>query len=300
MATSTSPAETLKQLIAQSQKNLEAERKLPPEEIRKANLARARKIERHLRPPTLPVGIRFWREGETIPDNAGAKAPHSYTWCEFLSLIRNNGADDRQHLLVKREDIICHIAPAILGFEEVPPDLAAGKLLGGIHFENIELCADATAKIPKIPFRTKAITIGALEDLPIVPDTIFIAVTPGRTNKVMDGAMWYVGDRFVVQYGNGCGACGNGCAEPMVSDQVANLAFMCHGARRWGGFEDTELGCGVRIDKFDAWIKGMENTWLTGHSYPIAHQLMSPVTETHHLPKPGLEYEEAYPYCLDA
>lgn len=299
MATTESPAEILKQSIAESQKRLEEEKKLPPEQIRKANLARARKIERHLRPPTLPVGIRFWREGERIPPEAGTKSQFQYTWCQFLSLIRNNGADDREILLVKREDITCHIAPAILGYEEVPEELAAGKLLGKIHFINWELCADATAKIPKVPFRTVAITIGALEDLPVTPDVIFIAVTPGRTNKVMDGAMWLTGDRFIVQYGNGCGACGNGTAEPMISDQVANLAFMCHGARRWGGFEDTELGCGVRIDKFDTWIKGMEATWLTGHSYPIAHQLASPNRETHHLQK-GVAYEDAYPYCLDA
>jgi uncharacterized protein (DUF169 family) len=152
--------------------------------------------------------------------------------------------------------------------------------------------------IPRIPFRIKALTIGALQDLEIVPDTIFVAVTPGRTNKVMDGAMWYRGGRFLVHDGNGCGACGNATAEPMISDQVATIAFMCHGARRWGGFEDTELGCGVRIDKFDAWIAGMEATWLTGHSYPIAHQLPSNIRETHHR-QSGIKYEEAYPYCLE-
>jgi uncharacterized protein (DUF169 family) len=294
-----SPEAMLEERIARTRKELEEERKKAPEEIKKANLARARKVERHLRPPTLPVGVRFWRENEEIPANAGVKSPYKYTWCQFLSLVRNNGADDRETFLVEIEDITCHIAPAILGLEEMPKELAEGKLLGQIHFITDELCADAVATIPKVPFRVKAITIGPLMDLEVTPDVVFTAITPGRTNKVMDGAMWLKGGRFVVQYGNGCGACGNGTAEPMVTDQVATIAFMCHGARRWGGFEDTELGCGVNIEKFDAWIEGMEATWLTGHSYPIAHQLASPNRETHHK-QTGVKYEDEYPYCLDA
>jgi len=269
------------------------------DKIRKVNLARARKIERHLRPPTLPVGVKFWKPGDTIPPEAGIQSPFKYTWCQFLSLVRNNGADDRETFLVREEDITCHIAPSILGLEDMPPDLAAGKLLGEIHFLTEELCATAVETIPRVPFRVAAITIGPLEDLRVEPDVIVMAITPGRTNKVMDGAMWLSGGRFVVQYANGCGACGNATAEPMTSNQVATIAFMCHGARRWGGFEDHELGCGVRIDKFDTWIKGMEATWLTGHSYPIAHQLASPNRETHHR-QTGVKYEEEYPYCLDA
>ena len=295
MATTTA-AEILQETIARTIQGLEEERRKPLEEIRKANLARARKIERHLRLPTLPVGIKFWKEGETIPLNAGVKAKSRHTYCQFLSMVRNNGADDRQIFLVEKDDLTCHFATAILGFEDMTREVAEGK--GGIHFYDSELCAGAFETIPKIPFRVKAITIGVLEDLPLVPDVIVLAVTPGRTNKVMDGATWFKGGRYVVQYGNGCGACGNATAEPMTSDQVATIAFMCHGARRWGGFEDDELGCGVRIDKFDAWVLGMEATFLTGHSYPIAHQLPSDIRETDHK-QTGVKYADASPYCLE-
>ena len=105
MAT-TSPQAMLEEMIARSKAALEVERKKAPEEIRKVNLARARKIERHLRPPTLPVGIRFWRQDDEIPANAGDTLPAKHTWCQILSIVRNNGADDRQTFLVKREDII--------------------------------------------------------------------------------------------------------------------------------------------------------------------------------------------------
>jgi len=140
-------------------------------ETRKVNLARARKIERHLRPPTLPVGVKFWKPGDSIPPEAGVQSPYKYTWCEFLSLVRNNGADDRETFLVRKDDLTCHIAPAILGFEDMPPDLAAGKLLGEIHFLTNELCATAVETIPKVPFRVEAITIGPLEDLQVEPWT---------------------------------------------------------------------------------------------------------------------------------
>ena len=295
--TTPSAEQILQETIAKSAAALEEERKKSPEEIVKANRARARKIERHLKLPTLPVGVRFWREGETIPDNAGTPPRRKYTYCQILSMIRFNAEEDRDITLIKQDDLTCHLAMGVLGYEDMPPNVTEGN--SGIHFYDRDLCISAMATIPKIPFRVKAITIGALENLPIVPDVIVMGVTPGRTNKVMDGAMWYKGGSFAVRYGNGCGACGNATAEPMTSDQVATLAFMCHGARRWGGFEDNELGCGVRIDKFDVWVAGMEATWLTGHSYPPAHQLPSDIRETHHVQK-GTKYEEAYPYCLDA
>ena len=293
----TTAGQVLQKTIANTIQTVEEERKKPPAKIRKANLARARIIERHLRPPTMPVGVKFWKEGDTIPANAGVKWHSKQTYCQFLSIVRNNGADDREVLLIEKDDLTCQFAWSILGYEDMPPSVAEGN--GGIHFYDAELCRSAMATIPKIPFRVKAITIGALMDLPLVPDVIVMALTPGRTNKVMDGAMWYKGGRFNVQYGNGCGPCGNATAEPMTSEQVATIAFMCHGARRWGGFEDGELACGVRIDKFEAWVAGMEATWLTGHSYPIAHQLPSAIRETHHK-QTGIKYADAYPYCVEA
>ena len=59
MPSAKSPAQLLEESIAESRKRLEKERLLPPAEIKKANAIRTRKIERHLRPATLPVGIRF-------------------------------------------------------------------------------------------------------------------------------------------------------------------------------------------------------------------------------------------------
>lgn len=265
-------------------------------DVKKQNRVRARKIERHLRPASLPVGVKFWKKGDTIPPEAGHKPSTKFTWCEYVSFIRNNGADDREILLIRLEDVTCTAATALLGLEPMSESLKKGELLGEIHFETKELAASAFATTPRVPFSTEAITIGALEDLPVEPDVIVMAITPGQTNKVCDGAMWYTGGSFKLQYANGCGICGNATAEPLTSDQLVTIAFCCHGARRWGGFQDDELACGVRIENFDAWIEGMENTWLTGHSYPIAHQLASPNKETHHTRIPGKSYAERYPY----
>lgn len=263
------------------------------------NLARARKIERHLRPPTLPVGVKFWKKGEQIPSEAGKSPEQKHSWCQFVSNARFNGSDKRDIVLVRQEDIICHVAPGVLGFEEWPDEIKEGGALGEIHFATKELCATAMRTVPRMPVNTQAITIGALEDLPVEPDVIIVAVTPGRCNKVMDGAMWYKGGSFTTQYANGCGICANATVEPMISsDKVAVIAFPCHGARRWGGWRDDELGCGVRIDHFDTWIEGMESTFRTGHSYPIAHQLASPIKETHHTVT-KTPYDELYPYCTE-
>ena len=70
---------------------------------REENLARARKIERHLRPATLPVGIKFWKNGETIPKEAGTPPKQRHAWCQFVSIARCTGTEARDIFLVKKE-----------------------------------------------------------------------------------------------------------------------------------------------------------------------------------------------------
>ena len=262
------------------------------------NLLRARKIERHLRPPTLPVGIKFWKKGEQIPPEAGDAPEHNHSWCQFISLARFN-AETRAVTLVRQENILCPIAPGILGMERWPDIYLEGAALGNIHFANAELAASAARTIPRITTEdTAAITVGPLENLGLEPDIIVLAVTPGRCNKVFDGALWYKGGRFIMGFSNGCGICADATAGPYINpDPVAHLSFPCHGARRWGGWRDDELACSVRIDKLDTWIEGMENTFLSGHSYPVAHQLTSELRDTHH-DKFETPYDEFYPYGI--
>jgi len=267
--------------------------------IRQSNIARARKIERHLRPPTLPVGVKFWNRGEQIPDKAGKNPEHNYTWCQFLSNARFNSSDKRDIVLVRNENLTCRVAPGVLGFEEWPAEITEGTTLAGVHFASKEVAASAMKLVPHAPVNTAAITVGALEDLELEPDVVIVAVTPGRCNKVMDGAMWYKGGDFSTHFSNGCGICAFATAKPYVDrEAVAHITFPCHGARRFGGWRDDELACGVRIDQFDTWVKGMENTFRTGHSYPIAHQLNPQLRESHHIIT-DTSYEELYPYCTE-
>lgn len=266
--------------------------------IRQENIARVRKIKRHLRPPTLPVGIKFWKNGERIANEAGKSPEYNYTWCQFLSNARFGGGDKRDIVLVRKENLTCNIAPGVLGFEVWPEKIKDGTTLARIHFESKEVAATAMKLVPHTPVNTEAITVGALEELEVEPDVIVIAVTPGRCNKAMDGAMWYKGGDFSTHFSNGCGICAFATAKPYIDrDAVAHITFPCHGARRFGGWRDDELACGVRIDQFDIWVKGMENTSKTGHSYPIPHQLNSQLRESHHVIT-ETPYEELYPYCI--
>ena len=58
-----------------------------------------------------------------------------------------------------------------------------------------------------------------------------------------------------------------------------------------------ELALAVNIKNFDTFIRGLENTWLTGHSYPIGLHV-GEQNETHH-PLPDDSYSELYPYCFE-
>jgi len=101
-------------------------------------------------------------------------------WWQFVSNARFNGSDKRDILLVKQEDILCHIATGVLGFEEWSDEIKEGGALGEIHFDTKELCASAMKTIPVMPVNTQAITIGALEDLPVEPDVIHYCCHSGE------------------------------------------------------------------------------------------------------------------------
>lgn len=268
--------------------------------IKQQNLERARKIERHIRPLTLPVGARFWKKGEQLPSEAGTRPEKKHSWCQFLTLARTNASDNRPTFLIKRSDFACPIAPGMLGFEERLDDVLSGEHVEQIHFETRELAKSSMGTLPSIPaFTIEAATVAALENLEVEPDVIVVAVSPGMVNRIMDASLWYTGGPYTTCYGSISGICASATAKAYIDhDRVSNIAFPCMGSRRWGGWTDYELALSVNIGQFDRFIKGLENTWLTGHSYPIGVHLISDIVESHHR-KPQKEYSEVYPYCYE-
>jgi len=269
-------------------------------EIQKRNAERAQRIERHLRTTTLPVGIRLWKNGEQIPAEAGEAPDKPRSFCQFLTVARTHAADVRPNFLIKDKDFSCRIGPGMLGITERLESILSGEHVERIHFETKELAKSTMDTLVNLPPRTmQAMTVAALEELKVEPDIIFAAVYPGMVNRVMDGSLWYTGGPYTTSYGSLGGICSGAAATAYVEEsRVSVIAFPCMGSRRWGGFTDMEVALAVNIKQFDTFIKGLENTWLTGHSYPIGVHLGEQF-ETHH-PIPAEGYSEVYPYCYEA
>lgn len=263
------------------------------------NAQRAQQLERHLRLTTLPVGVRLWKNGERIPEEAGERPGKKHSYCQYLTLARTHAADVRPTFLVRAEDFSCLIGPGMLGITERLESILSGEHVERIHFETKELAKSTMSTLTNVtPHTMQAMTIGALEGLKVEPDVIFAAVYPGMVNRVMDASLWYTGGPYTTSYGSLAGICSGATATALVDEsRVSVVAFPCMGSRRWGGFGDMEVALAVNIKNFDTFIKGLENTWLTGHSYPIGLHL-GEVFETHH-PVPEEGYSEAYPYCYE-
>jgi len=265
----------------------------------KKNAERAQQIERHLRLTTLPLGIRLWKNGEHIPEEAGERPSKTHSFCQYLSLARTHAADVRPTFLVRAEDFSCQIGPGMLGITERLESILSGEHVERIHFETKELAKSTMDTLVSLPPHTmQAMTIAALEDLKVEPDVIFAAVFPGMVNRVMDASLWYTGGPYTTSYGSLAGICSGATATALVDEsRVSVIAFPCMGSRRWGGFNDMEVALAVNIKNWDTFIKGLENTWLTGHSYPIGLHLGDQF-ETHHT-IPEESYSEKYPYCYE-
>jgi uncharacterized protein (DUF169 family) len=264
------------------------------------NLRRARQIERHIRPLTLPIGVRFWKKGEQIPPEAGSPPDRTHSWCQFLTLAATNASDNRPTFLVRENDFACPIAPGMLGFRERMEDILSGGHVEQIHFETKELAKSSMDTLPSVPPHTvEAATVAALENLDVEPDVIVVKVSPGMVNRIMDASLWYTGGPYTTSYGSISGICASATAKAYIDqERVSHIAFPCMGSRRWGGWTDNELALSVNIKQFATFIKGLENTWLTGHSYPIGLHLVSQCVESHHQ-KPAKDYSEVYPYCYE-
>jgi len=269
-------------------------------DIQKRNKERAQQLERHLRMTTLPVGIRLWKVGEEIPPEAGERSTKKRSWCQYLTEARTFAADLRPMFFIKPEDFTCQIGPGMMGLTERLESILSGEHVEKIHFETKELarsCMSTLVSLP--PYSMQAATIGALEDFAVEPDVIFSALYPGMVNRLMDSSLWYTGGPYTTSYGSLAGICSGACATAYMEDaRVSVVAFPCMGSRRWGGFNDMEVAMAVKIQNFDTLVKGLENTWLTGHSYPIGVHL-GEQNETHH-PVPDESYSEVYPYCYEA
>jgi len=270
-------------------------------DILQKNTERARQLERHLRLTTLPVGIRLWKNGETIPPDAGERPTKKHSWCQYLTMAKTYAADARPTFLVKADDFSCLIGPGMLGITERLESILSGEHVEKIHFETKELAKSTMDTLPSVPANTmQGATIAALENFRFEPDVVIAGVYPGMVNRIMDASLWYTGGPYTTSYGSLAGICSSATAQAYLDDSknVSNVAFPCMGARRWGGWTDMEVALSVNIKQFDRFIKGLENTYLTGHSYPIAVHL-GEVYETHHaIPKEA--YSDVYPYCYES
>jgi uncharacterized protein (DUF169 family) len=237
------------------------------------NIKHARQIEEHLRISTLPVGVKFYKKGEEIPDGVGEKPDFKGTFCQFVSHARYERCQIRKNYLLERRHITCPFAPGLLGFEEWTGHVVTGEHMGGVHFENAEAARKSLLGVPRVePFTMQAVLVGPLYDLTVEPDIIMFAVVPGMTNKVLDGQMWNSGEPKHIVYYNVAGICGSGAAQAYINNDLF-ISFPCHGGRRIGLFTDTELLVALNAGFFDEWVLGMEKSYASGHSYPVGHML---------------------------
>lgn len=237
------------------------------------NIERARRIESHLRIPTLPVGIKIYKNEGDIPEGIGEEPDFGGTFCQFVSYSRFERSQIRKNYLIKRGALTCPFAPGVLGFEEWTGYIATGEHMGGVHFETAEAAMRSQEGLPRIePFTVRAILVGPLQDLNVEPDVIGFAILPGMSNKVFDGAMWSTGKPKEITYYNICGICGTGVVQAYKNRDLF-IVFPCHGGRRIGLFTDTELFTALNTDFFNEWILGMEKSFASGHSFPVGHML---------------------------
>jgi uncharacterized protein (DUF169 family) len=247
-------------------------------------------ISKYIRPITFPVGVKFLKKNEELPDRT--KIPtrdfgYPIAVCQGMTLARKYGWNIAFYL----KDHACPIADVILGYVEEPDFIKNGSIVQPLYVKTEEAGRKTQASTPKMPkASTECLLFMPLHLATLDPDVVVCYGNSAQVTRFVQAALYleggYIESRFA-----GRGACGGEITVP-YAQQKCNVIIPGGGERIFALTGDDELAFAMPAVKFEDVMIGLEATHKGGVARiptPVAGVLMKPV-----MPKYYAELEE---YC---
>jgi len=226
-----------------------------------------RELHFYIRPQTFPVAIRMLGPGEEIPERARRPARDFKKLsmnCQVIDMARRYG----WMIALTREDSICSLGIAALGFEKPTHLHSSGTLCEGMYTETKEAGQRSEAAVDRFPAgQYHALLVAPLDRTTFEPHLVCIYANPAQVMRLTQAALWKRGGKLTSAFGGRVD-----CAEVIVTTMRTDrpqLILPCSGDRIFGQTQDHEMAFTIPWSQMEEIIEGLKGTHAGGIRYPI-------------------------------
>jgi MtaA/CmuA family methyltransferase len=226
-----------------------------------------RELQFYIRPQTFPVAIRMLAAGEEIPERARRPARDFKKLsmnCQVIDMARRYG----WMIALTREDSICSLGIAAMGFEKPTHLHSSGTLCEGMYTETKEAGQRSEAAVDRFPAgQYQALLVAPLDRAPFEPHLVCVYANPAQVMRLTQAALWKRGGKLTSAFGGRVD-----CAEVIVTTMRTDrpqVILPCSGDRIFGQTQDHEMAFTIPWGQMEEIIEGLKGTHAGGIRYPI-------------------------------
>src|SRR2546429_8809888 len=160
-----------------------------------------RELQFYIRPQTFPVAIRMLKPGEQIPEKAKRPARDFKKLsmnCQVIDMSRRYG----WMIALTREDHICSLGIAALGFEKPTHLHSSGTLCEGMYTETKDAGVRSEAAVDRFaPGEYACLLVAPLDRAPFELHLVCIYADTAQVMRLTHAALWKRGGQLTPSFG---------------------------------------------------------------------------------------------------
>jgi uncharacterized protein (DUF169 family) len=216
-------------------------------------------IERYLRPQTLPIGIKFIKRREELPEKV--RFIPDLTICQAYNLARRYG-----WTVFFGRDTTCPLGLVAYGFAEADESYNSGKLAFDAGYAaNMDVAPLFEKVVPKLKQRFEGCVAAPLNRIES-PDFVVVYGTPAQILRLVHAVLHEKGGALETRI-LGRGACSE-YLEAYI-EKKPRFVVPCYGDRLFGLTQDEEVAFSFPFEMAEEIAKNLESTHKRGIRYPI-------------------------------
>jgi len=226
-----------------------------------------RELQTYLRPQTFPVAIRMLKPGEPIPERARRPARDFKKLsmnCQVIDMARRYGWT----IALTREDHVCSLGIAALGFEKPTHLHASGTLCEGMYTESKEAGRRSEAASDRFAAGDWAtLLVAPLDRALFEPHLVCVYGNPAQVMRLTQAALWKRGGKLASGF-SGRIVCSDIIVTTMLTGEP-QVILPCSGDRIFGQTQDHEMAFTIPWSRMEEIVAGLRGTHDGGIRYPI-------------------------------
>ena len=226
-----------------------------------------RELQTYIRPQTFPVAIRMLKPGEEIPERAKRPARDFKKLsmnCQVIDMARRYGWT----IALTREDHICSLGIAALGFEKPTHLHDSGTLCEGMYTETKEAGQRSEAASDRFEVgRYSTLLVAPLDRATFEPHLVCVYGNPAQVMRLIQGSLWKRGGKMPSGF-----SARIFCSDIIVTTLLTGepqVIMPCSGDRIFGQTQDHEMAFTIPWGRIDEVLEGLRGTHNGGIRYPI-------------------------------